>query len=366
MGFFKLLSSPQYERLPTNALHPKSRFTLNKSLLMYGMYGVLGISTYTAIVLWCSHFFTKKPYSYLDNFEHINNIPLVRDERHWSSSSSAVFSSLYSDSFALAVAVLGHSIRRANVSASMILPYIETQVSSKALCIAQSVGWKTHPVGLIAPPRDGEDMATPRFRDQYTKLNIWKLGEELGFNSAVYMDADTLVLRNFDELFHFPWEFGAGLDVFPTKDARGFSINFNAGVLVFRPSQSTFEDMKSKLETSNFPLAHAEQSFLNAYFGGKSVRLPFAYNANMVIKQRSRELWAELTEEMRILHYTLVKPFWHNKMPEEMILTPEELQALAETTETRDGGLYREEIRLWSNAFDRMMEDQGDAINACY
>jgi len=247
----------------------------------------------------------------------------------------------------------------------MILPYIENQVSPKALCIARTSGWETYPVQLISPPHNGEGIAA-RFKDQYTKLAIWSLGEELGFDNAVYMDADTLVLRNFDELYNFPWEFGAGLDVFQPSDVRGFSVNYNAGVLVFRPSRSTFEDMKSKWETANFPLGFAEQSFLNLYFGGKGVRLPYAYNANMVIKERSTELWAELMDDMRILHYTTVKPFWHTKMPDDALLTPEELRQVIESSEARQGGLYREEVGLWREAFEQMMRDNGEAIMACY
>ncbi|KAF5368893.1 hypothetical protein D9758_002977 [Tetrapyrgos nigripes] len=251
------------------------------------------------------------------------------------------------------------------MSASMILPYISDQVTPKALCIAQAVGWQAHPVSLVPPPHNGHGIA-PRFKDQYTKLTVWSLGEQLGIDSAVYLDGDTLVLRNFDELFTFPWEFGAAQDVFPPHDFKAFSNTYNAGVLVFRPSQATYEDMLAKLETAKYPLGYAEQAFLNLYFGGKGVRLPLAYNGNMVAKERSPELWAELRDDMRVLHYTVLKPFWNPKTPDNQLLTPEEMQQYIEAAEEKRDGLYRDEVRLYLDAFRRMMEDNGPAIHACY
>lgn len=126
-------------------------------------------------------------------------------------------SSLYSDGFAIALAVVGHSARHANISARFLLPYV---------------------VPLIPPPHGGEGIH-PRFRDQYTKLSIWKL-DTMGIMSAIYLDADTLVRRNFDELFDSPFSFAAVPDVYGAGDPRGFSLTFNAGVLAFHPSSLVF------------------------------------------------------------------------------------------------------------------------------
>jgi glycogenin glucosyltransferase len=147
-------------------------------------------------------------------------------------------SSLYSDGFAIAVAVVGHSARSANISARLLLPYLENKVSEKALCIARAAGWEPYAVPLILPPHEGKGIH-PRFRDQYTKLNIWRL-DLMGIDSAVYVDADTLVRRNFDELFDSPFNFAAVPDVYGAGDPRGFSLTFNAGVLAYRPSSTVF------------------------------------------------------------------------------------------------------------------------------
>jgi len=48
---------------------------------------------------------------------------------------------------------------------------------------------------------------------------------------------------------------------------------------------------------------------LNHYFGAQAVRLPYAYGGNLAIKERSPEMWEAMQKDMRIIHYTLGKPF---------------------------------------------------------
>jgi len=292
-----------------------------------------------------------------------NTLPLVHNNTLPSSPNQrAVFSALYSDSFALAVAVLGHSIRRANGDARLILPYIASQVSDGALCVAKSVGWEPHAVPLLPPPHNSKGIHD-RFRDQYTKLRIWSLGDELGIKSAVYLDADTLVLRNFDELFDLPWELGATTDVY--TDNRGFAITFNAGVLAFRPSKATFEKMTSRMEAANYPLEQAEQAFLNLFFGTKVLRLPYMYNGNLALKHRSSEVWKEVADEMRVVHYTIVKPFWDYDVPNGELVTPDRTRQIIQAR-VRDREFFKEEINWWKDAFDELMQKKGGDIRVCY
>ncbi|KAJ7769149.1 nucleotide-diphospho-sugar transferase, partial [Mycena maculata] len=184
----------------------------------------------------------------------------------------AVVSSLYSDGYAVAMAVVGHSARSANVTGRLLLPYLENQVSNKTLCIVCAIGWELYPVPLIPSPHDGKGIYR-KFMDQYTKLNVWTLDNKMGIDSAVYLNADALVHRNFDELFANPFNFAAVPNVYTGK----FSLLFNAGVLAYWPSSTVTE----------YPLAEAEQAFLNLYFGGTCMLLPYIYNANLAIKGQS-------------------------------------------------------------------------------
>ncbi|KAF7966833.1 hypothetical protein HWV62_36941 [Athelia sp. TMB] len=294
-----------------------------------------------------------------------NDEPLLHKDyapRETSAGKRAVVSTLYSNSFAIATAVLGHSARAHNVSARLMLPYLYDRIGPLALCITRAAGWEPIPVPHISPPHNGKDIHD-RFKDQYTKLNIWAL-DKLGIETVVYLDSDTLVRRNFDELFDLPFNFAAVPDVY--GDSRGFSLTFNAGVLVLRTSSLVLDDMVQKIKTAAYPLQQAEQAFLNLYYGATAVRLPYAYNANLAIKVRSPEMYQELKHNMRIVHYTMMKPFLSDTMPSTTILTLEEMEVVMTNAELEHEMLYREEAGWWREAYERMMKDIGEQVSTCY
>ncbi|KAJ7251285.1 nucleotide-diphospho-sugar transferase [Mycena rebaudengoi] len=201
------------------------------------------------------------------------------------------------------------------------------------------------------PPHGGKEIYA-RYKDQYTKHNIWAL-DKMGVDSAVYLDADTLVRRSFDELFDSPFEFAAVPDVANADSPRRFSITFtsNAGVLVSHPSSAVLDSMRAALEVAVFPLGEAEQAFLNLYFGGTCMQLLYIYNAALGIKARSSTLWARLKDEIRIVHYDQpLKPFLHDaNKATNSILSLEEVERLVVYEAARVDGLYAEEFRWWKD-----------------
>lgn len=271
----------------------------------------------------------------------------------------AVVTTLYTDAFAPAVATLGHSLRKANVTARLVLFYLPEKVSPSALCVATSSGFIAQQVSRIPPPNNG-DGAHPHFLDQFTKLTLWKLDQQ-GIKSLVYLDADTLVRRNFDELFTLPFNFAAVPDVY--TDQNGFILGFNAGVLFLRPSTTIFKQMISKIEQADFPHLEAEQSYLNHYFGAEAVRLPYAYNGNLAIKRRSLGMWKNTTEERRIVHFTWPKPFlqgdyervpWYN------------LEERVMEVSTWEDGYYKEEMLWWGDMFKEMKHIYKADLKKCF
>jgi len=306
----------------------------------------------------------------LDNYQTLNHNPILDlstlplsspneplDRAH---DQHAVVTSLYTDAFAGAVATLGHSLRRVNTTARLVLLYLPERISPEALCIATSTGFVPHAVTRIPPPHDGRGVYA-HFLDQFTKLNVWTL-DALGIRSLVYLDADTLVRRNFDELFSLPWMFAAAPDVFPGP--QGFTLAFNAGVLFLRPSTAIFNDMVSKLTTARYPLQDAEQSFLNLYFGAEVVRLPYHYNANLAIKERALPVWLGTRHEHRIVHFTLVKPFI-GRGPEYKVVPFDEVERFVGEIKEADGGMFKEEILWWGEMFEDMKRVNAEQLRAC-
>ncbi|KAI8968616.1 nucleotide-diphospho-sugar transferase [Trametes punicea] len=262
----------------------------------------------------------------LDNYQELNTYPIIdvsaldylppaNPHNH------AVVTGLYTDAFATAVATLGHTLNVANSSAS--------RISRRALCIATVSGWQPVPIERIAPPFRGVHR---HFLDQYSKLHLWTL-DQRGYKSVVYVDADALVRRNFDELFRLPWTFAAVPDVY-VKPQGAY-----AGAL--------FRDMVAKIATAHYPAEQAEQAFLNHYFGAEALRLPYAYNANLAIKKRTPALWKGLQDEMRIMHFTMAKPFLQGDYDEVPIA---QLEKNAEKVARRKSA-FREEITEWLEAW---------------
>ncbi|KAJ6467754.1 hypothetical protein C8R45DRAFT_938411 [Mycena sanguinolenta] len=132
-------------------------------------------------VLWLVVKLLRPRYNPMDNYQDLNTLPVtvVPAAQHVPLNRRAVVSSLESYGYAIGVAVAGHSARRANVTARLLLPYSEHRVSERALCIARAVGWEPYRVALIPPPHGGKDVYSG-FKKQYTKLHIWTLEEGSG------------------------------------------------------------------------------------------------------------------------------------------------------------------------------------------
>ncbi|KAI0246850.1 nucleotide-diphospho-sugar transferase [Lactifluus subvellereus] len=272
--------------------------------------------------------------------------------------SRAVVSALYNDLFTIPVATLGHSLQRVGTSARRILLHVPGRLSARALCIVRAAGWELLEVELIPPPHSGVGIG-PRFVDQYTKLQLWSLDTVLGVRRVVYLDADMLVRRNFDELFDLPFPFAAVPDVYPNS---GFKLQFNAGMLALHPNSSTFESMRARIGDARFPAEEAEQAFLNVYFGADAVRLPYVYNANLAIRERSPALWDAMRDELRVVHYTMPKPFPKSGKD---IVDGARLQSAIDKAKRDRGGVHVETIDWWVGAYDEFRAQNWRALEQC-
>jgi len=269
-----------------------------------------------------------------------------------------VVTALYNDLFTIPAATLGHSLQHAGTTARRILFHIPGRLSARALCIVRAGGWEPVEVALIAPPHGGAGIGY-RFVDQYTKLHLWSPDAVLGAERVVYLDADTLVRRSFDELFDLPVPFAAVPDVYGTS---GFKLHFNAGVLVLRPNGTTFDSMRARIADARFNPVEAEQSFLNVYFGADAVRLPYSYNVNLAIHERSPALWDALRDEMRVVHYTTPKPFPKDGKE---IVEGARLERAIEKARKAHGGVHAEAIDWWSATYDDFRMQNRRALEHC-
>merc|ERR1712168_1389921 len=97
-------------------------------------------------------------------------------------------------------------------------------------------------------------LSRPDLGVTFTKLHCWRLTQ---FTKCVFLDADTLVLHNVDELFDRE-ELSASPDA-------GWPDCFNSGEFVFRPNLNTYSELV-KLAAAEGSFDGGDQGLLNTYF----------------------------------------------------------------------------------------------------
>ncbi|KAK1343705.1 hypothetical protein QTO34_014258 [Cnephaeus nilssonii] len=121
-------------------------------------------------------------------------------------------------------------------------------------------------------------MKRPELGVTLTKLHCWSLTQ---YSKCVFMDADTLVLANIDDLFERE-ELSAAPD-------PGWPDCFNSGVFVYQPSVETYSQLLALLPSRVVLMVHksGDQGLLNMYFSSWATtdirkHLPFIYNLSSI------------------------------------------------------------------------------------
>ncbi len=207
------------------------------------------------------------------------------------------------DDYVPGLEVLGRSLSDTGTTIPRVA-MVTADVSAQARARLVAQGWEIREVEPIANPATALLMA--RFGNVFTKLRAWGLTE---YTKVVVLDADTLVVRNIDELFERPSLSAAPDFLLPDR--------FNSGVMVLDPSTDVLEHMLSVLPLFG-SYDGGDQGFLNEVFEWYTMppahRLPSAYNTPQFIYQyiSGHELLRDrLLGEIKIVHYTVQKP-WLN------------------------------------------------------
>jgi lipopolysaccharide biosynthesis glycosyltransferase len=220
---------------------------------------------------------------------------------------------LLSDASYLRMAeVLGYSLIKHHTDAKKIMMVIKGVNTPDITQRLESVNWQVRPVDLI--PQPGEQANDARFRLMFTKLHIWNL---LECRVAIYVDLDTIVVKNFDELFTV-LPAGSNFAAVPDNFFGTYKFEINAGVFVCKPDYTEYQNLLVRAkDTTKYASGLAEQAFLSYHYRLSAVRLPFIYNANVAIFKHNRADWDEMKGHIKIIHYTLWKPGTGKEIKEE-------------------------------------------------
>ncbi|XP_058790167.1 glycogenin-1 isoform X2 [Phymastichus coffea] len=201
------------------------------------------------------------------------------------------------DTYALGALVLAHSLRRVNTQYDLIV-LVTPGVTQFMKVKLSAVFTLTREVNIL----DSKDEANlnvlqrPELGITFTKLHCWKLTD---YEKCVFLDADTLVINNSDDLFIYE-EFSAAPDV-------GWPDCFNSGVFVFKPSEKTFNDL-IKFASVQRSFDGADQGLLNMYFDDWahkdiSKHLPFIYNTCTTATYSYFSAFLQYWRDIKIIHF---------------------------------------------------------------
>uniref|UniRef100_A0A3Q3EQD3 glycogenin glucosyltransferase n=1 Tax=Labrus bergylta TaxID=56723 RepID=A0A3Q3EQD3_9LABR len=214
------------------------------------------------------------------------------------------------DSYAKGAMVLGQSLRNHNTTKKLVA-LIGPHVAEPCREVLSSIYDEVCVVDVM----DSGDaahlslMKRPDLGVTFTKLHCWTLTQ---YSKCVFMDADTLVLSNIDELFERE-ELSAAPD-------PGWPDCFNSGVFVFKPSNETHEKLLTFCgENGSFDgESCGDQGVLNSFFNtwataDISKHLPFIYNLSSIAIYSYLPAFKQYGRNAKVVHFLgKVKPWSHS------------------------------------------------------
>jgi len=202
-------------------------------------------------------------------------------------------------------------IKSAQRATRILVDFVYLELASKPLKHNESVllereGWMKCVVDTIQP-LDVQN-TFPRFREQFTKLHVWKM---TSYDTLIYLDSDTIVIGNLDDLLSseltVPHRIGAARDF----GGGRWRNTFNMGVFFIKPNTSEYERLRfiQKDPAIEFETSMSEQGFLNVVYEDMWYDIEFRNNANLAVYSQLRSYWDENFAKVNILHYTMTKPW---------------------------------------------------------
>ncbi|CAN7947836.1 unnamed protein product [Ixodes pacificus] len=215
------------------------------------------------------------------------------------------------DTYSLGALVLAHSLKRVHTSRQLVIlvtSTVTTHMRQDAfMTLLSQVFDLVEEVNLL-DSRDPSNLALlnrPELGVTFTKLHCWRLVQ---FKKCVFMDSDTMVLQNCDELFSRD-ELSAVPDV-------GWPDCFNSGVFVYVPSEATFNALIA-FANEHGSFDGGDQGLLNQYFSDWSTKdinrhLSFIYNMNANAAYTYLPAYRQFSKDVKVVHFLgSLKP-WHH------------------------------------------------------
>ncbi|XP_068447177.1 glycogenin-2 [Clinocottus analis] len=208
------------------------------------------------------------------------------------------------DLYCKGAVVVARSLRRHGTTRSTVV-MVTDNISEQSRSALQDVFDEVVTVDVI----DSDDrvrlswLGRPDLGITFTKIHCWTLTQ---YSKCVFLDADTLVLCNVDELFD--------RDELSAAPDPGWPDCFNSGVFVFTPSLLTHAGLLDHaLQHGSFD--GGDQGLLNSFFSSWpaadiSKHLPFLYNLSASSSYSYLPAFHQFGHDAKIVHFLgAVKPW---------------------------------------------------------
>ncbi|XP_060922921.1 glycogenin-2 isoform X2 [Limanda limanda] len=201
------------------------------------------------------------------------------------------------NSYCKGATVVASSLRRHGTTRK-IIAMVTPNISEKSRLGLESVFDEV----LLVDVMDSEDrlhlsmLGRPELGITFTKIHCWTLTQ---YSKCVFLDADTMVLSNVDELFERE-ELSAAPD-------PGWPDCFNSGVFVFRPSLHTHARLLDHaLQHGSYD--GGDQGLLNSFFSSWPLaditkHLPFVYNLSASSIYSYLPAFQQFGHNAKIVHF---------------------------------------------------------------
>ncbi|KAM4814872.1 glycogenin-1 isoform 2-T2 [Thomomys bottae] len=215
------------------------------------------------------------------------------------------------DAYAKGALVLGSSLQQQRTTRELVV-LITPQVSDAMRKALETVFAEVITVDVL----DSGDsahltlMRRPELGVTLTKLHCWSLTQ---YSKCVFMDADTLVLANIDDLFERE-ELSAAPD-------PGWPDCFNSGVFVYQPSAETYSQLLH-LAAEQGSFDGGDQGLLNTFFSSWATtdirkHLPFIYNMSSIAIYSYLPAFKAFGASAKVVHFLgQVKPWNYSYDPQ--------------------------------------------------
>jgi alpha-N-acetylglucosamine transferase len=176
--------------------------------------------------------------------------------------------------------VMAHSLKKSGTKYPLTVAILK-EMSQRGRDLLERAGAIVAEVPIIPKPTAplGRGGRTPREDREkvFTKLNIWNMTQ---FDKLLFLDSDTLILRNVDELFDIELKEGEIAAAIYCSFHCDCEHVWNSGVMLLRPSSVTLANLITGFSQLTWG-GQGDQSYLNAYFRHFGGHKAISHNYNM-------------------------------------------------------------------------------------